>query len=129
MQVSKARIVLLLRQQGQHARADQADQQLPDPIDTHEHGDLLNELGVDPKQLLSKLLGFGTPALTALRHQTASLSIVNQEQFIETVRKEEIELQGTAQADNSLPSESLGASPRNESPLPRISGSRAFRLL
>lgn len=59
MQVSRAQVVILLRQQGQRARADQANQQLPDTVDTHAHGELLNNLGIDPRRLIRALLGGG----------------------------------------------------------------------
>jgi hypothetical protein len=52
-------IIDFLRQQGQHQQADQAEQQLPDQVDTDQHADLLSRLNIDPEELLGKLGGLG----------------------------------------------------------------------
>ncbi len=64
MQIDKSQILDLLRSQGQHDQAGQADSQLPDQVDTDndEHKGLLSSLGVDLGSLgglggLGKLLG------------------------------------------------------------------------
>lgn len=57
MQIPKDQILALLRQQGDHDRADQADQELPDQVDTDRHSDLLQKLGIEPKDLIGKLGG------------------------------------------------------------------------
>jgi hypothetical protein len=57
MQIDKEQVLQLLRDKGQHEQADQAQQQLPDQVDTDQHGDLLSRFNVDPKELLNKLGG------------------------------------------------------------------------
>ena len=59
MQIDKDQILQLLRSQGDDAKAQQADQQLPGPVDTDEHGGILQKLGLDPMELISKLGGGG----------------------------------------------------------------------
>jgi hypothetical protein len=61
MQVDKNTILDLLRQRGDHQRADQADQELPDQVDTDQHADLLDRFGLDPKELLGRFTGGGLP--------------------------------------------------------------------
>jgi len=57
MQIDKEQVLQLLRAKGQHQQADQAQQQLPDQVDTDQHSDLLSRFNVDPKELLNKLGG------------------------------------------------------------------------
>ena len=57
MQIDKAQITEMLRQQGKNDQADQADQELPDQLDTDQHADLLQRFGLDPKELLSRFTG------------------------------------------------------------------------
>ena len=57
MQIDKEQVLQLLRAKGQHEQADQAQQQLPDQVDTEQHSDLLSRFNVDPKELLNKLGG------------------------------------------------------------------------
>jgi len=59
MQISKDQILDLLRQQGQQDQVEQAQQQLPEQVDTDQHADLLGKLNLDPKELLGKLGGLG----------------------------------------------------------------------
>lgn len=59
MQISKDQIIDFLRQQGQDEQADQAQQQLPDQVDTDQHADLLSKLNINPQELLGKLGGLG----------------------------------------------------------------------
>ncbi|WP_336921322.1 hypothetical protein [Aquipuribacter sp. SD81] len=59
MQIDKSQILDLLRQQGDHDKAQQADQELPQQVDTEQHGGLLQRLGLDPSDLLAKLGGGG----------------------------------------------------------------------
>ncbi len=54
MQVDKQQIVDLLRQRGDHAKATEAEQELPDKVDHEQHQDLLQRFGVDPQELLTK---------------------------------------------------------------------------
>jgi hypothetical protein len=51
MQIPKEQIMQLLRDRGDHDQAQKADQQLPDQVDTDQHGDLLGKLGIDPGEL------------------------------------------------------------------------------
>jgi hypothetical protein len=62
MEIPKDQILKLLRDRGDADKADQADQELPDKVDPDQHADLLQKLGIDPKDLLSKL-GGGIPGL------------------------------------------------------------------
>ena len=61
VQIDKNQIVEFLRNQGDSAKAQQADQELPGRIDTDssEHQNLLQRLGVDPGALIQKFLGGG----------------------------------------------------------------------
>lgn len=55
MKIDKQQIVKLLRERGEHEKAKQADQQLPDTVDHDEHKGLLEQIGVDPQELISRL--------------------------------------------------------------------------
>jgi hypothetical protein len=57
MEIDKSQIIELLKSQGDHDKAQQADSQLPDKVDPQEHADLLSRLGIDPQDLLGKLPG------------------------------------------------------------------------
>ena len=57
MQFDKSTILDLLRQQGKNDQADQADQELPDQVDTDQHTGLLQRFGLDPKELLGRFAG------------------------------------------------------------------------
>jgi hypothetical protein len=59
--VSKDQIVQLLETQGDHGKAQQASQQLPDQVDTDnpQHAGLLSKLGVDKDSLGGQLGGLG----------------------------------------------------------------------
>lgn len=58
MNIDKNQIIQLLREQG-HPQADQAEQELPDQVDTDQHSGLLQKFGVSPQDLLGKLGGGG----------------------------------------------------------------------
>jgi hypothetical protein len=58
MNIDKDQIIQLLRQQN-HPQADQAEQELPDQVDTDQHADLLAKFGLNPQELLGKLGGLG----------------------------------------------------------------------
>jgi hypothetical protein len=49
----------LLRERGEHEKAGQAEQELPEKVDTEHHSDLLERIGVDPKDLAGSLGGLG----------------------------------------------------------------------
>jgi hypothetical protein len=55
MEIPKDQILQLLRDRGDDDKAQQADQQLPDQVDTDQHGDLLEKLGIDPSDLLGDI--------------------------------------------------------------------------
>ena len=61
MQIDKQQIISMLMQQGQSEQAQQADQQLPDQVDTDqpEHQNLLQQFGLNPMDLISKFTGGG----------------------------------------------------------------------
>ena len=59
MQLDKDTILSLLRSRGEHEKAAEADQELPDKVDDTEHAGLLNKFGVNPKDLLGNLGGLG----------------------------------------------------------------------
>ena len=59
MNIDKNQILQLLHSQGQSGQATQADQELPDQIDTDndEHKNLLQKFGLNPADLISKFTG------------------------------------------------------------------------
>jgi uncharacterized protein YidB (DUF937 family) len=57
MQIPKDKILELLQQQGDGDKVEQAKHELPDQVDTDQHADLLQKLGLNPQELLSKLGG------------------------------------------------------------------------
>ena len=61
MNISKDQIVQRLESQGNHDKAQQASQQLPDQVDigNGQHADLLSKLGLDPGSLGNQLGGLG----------------------------------------------------------------------
>jgi hypothetical protein len=59
MQIDKDMILKLLRSRGDHEKASQAQQELPDKVDDEEHAGLLEKFGVEPKEVLGKLGGLG----------------------------------------------------------------------
>ena len=59
MQFDKSQILDLLRSQGDQDKAQAADAQLPDTVDTERDSGLLNSLGLDPKALIGMLAGGG----------------------------------------------------------------------
>ena len=59
MNIDKNQILDMLRGNGQHDQAAQAEQELPDQVDTDQHAGLLSKFGIEPQALLSKLGGLG----------------------------------------------------------------------
>ena len=59
MQIPKEKILELLRSRGQDDKAAQAEGELPDQVDTDQHADLLQKLGIDPGDLAGSLGGIG----------------------------------------------------------------------
>ena len=59
MQLDKNMILDLLRERGQVDQASQAEQELPDQVDTDKDGGLLQKFGLDPQELIQKFMGGG----------------------------------------------------------------------
>ena len=59
MNIDKSQILDLLRSQGDDDKADQADRELPDQVDTDRDGGLLSKFGLDIGDLIGKLGGGG----------------------------------------------------------------------
>lgn len=59
MQIDKAQIIEILRNLGDQGRTQQAEQELPDQVDTEQHAGLLEKLGVNPADLLKGGGGLG----------------------------------------------------------------------
>jgi predicted PhzF superfamily epimerase YddE/YHI9 len=59
VQLDKSMILDLLRERGQQDQATQAEQQLPDQVDTDQHAGLLQQFGLDPQELIQKFMGGG----------------------------------------------------------------------
>ena len=57
MQIPKEQVLEFLRSRGDHDKAGQAEQELPDQVDTERDSGLLDKLGVDPKDLSGQLGG------------------------------------------------------------------------
>jgi hypothetical protein len=59
VQLDKNMILDLLRERGQQGQASQAEQELPDQVDTDRDAGLLQRFGLDPQELLQKFMGGG----------------------------------------------------------------------
>ena len=59
MQIDKGQIIEFLRSHGDQDKAQQAESELPDTVDTDQHAGLLSRLGVDIPELLAKIGGGG----------------------------------------------------------------------
>lgn len=59
MQIDKQKIIDMLKSRGDNDKADQAQSDLPDQVDTDQHSDKLSQLGIDPKELLGGGGGIG----------------------------------------------------------------------
>ena len=57
MQIDKQTVLDLLRERGQDDQAQQAEQELPDQVDTDRDAGLLERFGVNPSDLMSKFTG------------------------------------------------------------------------
>lgn len=57
MQFDKKQILEMLQQHGTSEQVSQAEQDLPDQVDTDQHAGLLSQLGVNPQELLNKMIG------------------------------------------------------------------------
>jgi hypothetical protein len=59
MNIDKDQILQLLRSQGDDSKAQQADQELPEQVDTEKDAGLLQKFGIDPMDLVKKFGGGG----------------------------------------------------------------------
>jgi hypothetical protein len=59
VQIDKSTIMDLLRERGQQDQATQAEQELPNQVDTDRDAGLLQRFGVDPQELLQRFTGGG----------------------------------------------------------------------
>ena len=59
MNIDKDQILQLLRSQGDDAKAQQADQELPSTVDTDQDAGLLQKFGIDPMELIKQFGGGG----------------------------------------------------------------------
>jgi hypothetical protein len=57
MEIPKDKILELLKQRGEHDKADQADKELPAQVDPDRDQGVLEKIGIDPQDLLGKLPG------------------------------------------------------------------------
>ena len=57
MQIDKETVLNLLREQGKDQEAQEAEQELPDQVDTDRDAGLLSRFGVDSKDLMSRFTG------------------------------------------------------------------------
>jgi len=59
LQIDKSMVLDLLRERGQQDQAGQAEQELPDQVDTDQHAGLLQRFGLDPQELIQRFMGGG----------------------------------------------------------------------
>jgi hypothetical protein len=59
MQIPKEQILEFLHSRGEEAKAGQANQELPEQVDTEQHADILQRLGVNPQDLTGELGDIG----------------------------------------------------------------------
>ncbi len=62
MEIPKDQILQFLRERGNSQQATQANQELPDQVDTDKDSGLLSKFGINPMELISKF-GGGLPGL------------------------------------------------------------------
>lgn len=58
MEIPKDQVLDLIRERGGGDQATQAEQELPDQVDTERDAGLLEKFGVNPQDLLGKFGGF-----------------------------------------------------------------------
>ncbi len=59
MEIDKNTVLSLLREQGRDDQVGQAEQELPDQVDTDRDAGLLEKFGLSPQDLLSRFAGGG----------------------------------------------------------------------
>ncbi len=52
MEIDKKKIVDMLKGKGENDKAQQADSDLPDKVDTEKDKSMLDKLGIDPSELM-----------------------------------------------------------------------------
>jgi hypothetical protein len=57
MQIDKETVLNFLRERGEHDKAEQAAQELPEQVDTERDSGLLARFGIDPSDLIGKVAG------------------------------------------------------------------------
>ncbi len=57
MQISKDQLLELIRSHGDDQKSAEAEQELPDQVDTDRDQNLLDRFGIDPQELLRKFGG------------------------------------------------------------------------
>lgn len=57
MEIDKDTIINLLRERGDDQRAQEAERELPDQVDTDRDRSLLDRFGVDPQELIGRFTG------------------------------------------------------------------------
>ena len=57
MEIDKSQVIEMLKSRGDDAKAEQAEGDLPDKIDTDKDSGLLEKYGLNPQDLLGKLPG------------------------------------------------------------------------
>ncbi len=59
MEIDKDMIVNMLRERGDSEQASQAEQELPDKVDTDRDQNVLERFGINPSELMSRFAGGG----------------------------------------------------------------------
>jgi hypothetical protein len=57
MEIPKEQVLELLQDRGDSEQAAQAEQELPDQVDTEQDAGLLSKFGIEPQELISKFGG------------------------------------------------------------------------
>jgi hypothetical protein len=57
MEIPKDQVLRFLKERGDSQQAAQAEQELPDQVDTDKDASLLSKFGIDPQELISKYGG------------------------------------------------------------------------
>lgn len=57
MEIPKEQVLQFLQERGETDQAAQAEQELPEQVDTEQDSGLLSKFGVDPQELMSKFGG------------------------------------------------------------------------
>ncbi len=63
MQIDKETILNLLREQGKSNEAQQAEQELPDQVDTERDSGMLERFGINPQDMIGRFGGGNIPGI------------------------------------------------------------------